>query len=230
MAAALTLSGPAVSAPIYSIGIGSLGTRFALYFDTASPGLSAFANVSVYNATATQLVLNFALTNDTAVSEAGPLTQASLMSLGLDFDLNPTGANLSVSGSIFDGITTSISNFPGDYTVDVCVFAANNCQGGHIKDGLLVQDLVGTDKDILSPAGDTYRLILSRSSSTNAWNLNTAAVKFQTDLGSFEFAGCTTENQCTTSTTRLPEPGSLALVAGVAIAFALTGWRRRRGR
>lgn len=82
MAAALALSGPAVSAPIYSIGIGSSGTRFALYFDTASPGLSAFANVSVYNAKATQLVLNFAITNDTAVSEAGPLTQASLMSMG----------------------------------------------------------------------------------------------------------------------------------------------------
>lgn len=226
LAAALTLSGPAVSAPIYSIGIGSSGTKFALYFDAASPDLSAFANVSVYNATATQLVLNFAITNDTAVSEAGPLTQASLMSLGLDFDPDPTGASLSVS--VFDGLTTSVSNFPGGFKIDVCIFASNNCQGGDINKGLLVQDLPGIDKDSnLDGTSGNIRLILTRPQSTAAWDLNTAAVKFQTNLGSYEFAGCTTENQCTTAT-RVPEPTSLALVSSVVMAFAAVGWRRRR--
>lgn len=226
LVATLLCSGHAAAAPIRSINVGSTG-NFVLYFDSPSPGLSAYVNVDVYSASNTQLVLRFAVTNDTMVSEAGPVTQAALMSIGLDFSPNPTSAILSMSGALFDGLASSVSNFPGGYTIDVCAFAANNCQGGDIKDGLLVQDLGGTDKDIAGPAGDTFRLALTRASSTTAWSLNTAAVKFQTNLGSYEFAGCTTENQCST-TTRVPEPGSLALVGGVAIAFAVTGWRRRR--
>lgn len=155
------------------------------------------------------------------------------MSIGLDFDPNPVSASL-LSGAIFDGFNSGPSNFPGGFTVDVCVFAANNCSGGDIKDGLLVQDLAGTDKDIASPAGDSFRLTLTRNAPTSAsatpWNLNTAAVKFQTNLGSFEFAGCTSANGCTTTTTRVPEPDSLALLSGVAIAFVAVGWRRRRAR
>lgn len=227
LVAALTLSGAAPAAPIQSIGVGGSGS-FVLYFDSPSPNLSAFANVDIYSATSTQLVLRFAITNDTIVSEAGPVSQAALMSIGLDFDPNPTGASLSVSGAIFDGLTTSVDTFPNGFTIDVCAFAANNCQGGDIKDGLLVQDLVGTDNDIASPAGDTFRLALTRSASTAAWNLNTAAVKFQTNMGSYEFAGCTTENQCARPPTRIPEPGSLALVGCVGLASALTAWRRRR--
>jgi hypothetical protein len=227
LAAALMLSGPAASAPIQSIGVGTNGS-FVLYFDAATPapGLSAYANVSVLNATSSQLILQFAVTNDTAVSQAGTLTQSSLMSIGLDFDPNPTGASLSVSGAIFDGLATGTINFPGGYKVDVCVFASNNCQGGDIKDGLLVQDLTGTDKDVIGPVGDTFRLALTRAATTEAWNINTASVKFQTNLGSYEFAGCTTENSCTT--TRVPEPSSLALVGSLAMAFTVAGWRRRR--
>lgn len=227
LVAALVVSGPASAAPIQSISVGGSG-NFVLYFDSASPDLSAFASVDILNATSTQLVLRFAVTNDTIVSEAGPVTQAALMSIGLNFDPNPTGANLSLSGAIFDGLTTSVNNFPGGFEIDVCVFAANNCQGGDIKDGLMVQDLVGTDKDIAGPASDTFRLALTRAASSTAWNLNTAAVKFQTNAGSYEFAGCTTENQCARPPARIPEPDSAALLCGVAVAFAVTGWRRRR--
>jgi hypothetical protein len=228
-AAALISSGPAASAPIQSIGIGTNGS-FVVYFDSISPApaLSAYANVDIYNATSTQLVLRFSVTNDTAVSQAGPLTQASLMSIGLNFDPNPTGASL-LGGAIFEGLDSSGGNFPGGFTVDICVFGANNCSGGDIKDGLLVQDLPGTDNDVAGPAGDVFRLTLNRASSNAAWGLNTAAAKFQTNVGSFEFAGCTSPNGCT-PTTRVPEPGSLALVAGTVLAFAVVGWRRRRTR
>lgn len=227
LAAALMLSGPAASAPIQSIGIGTSGS-FVLHFDSISPApaLSAYANVDIYNATSSQLVLRFSVTNDTAVSEAGPLTQAALMSIGLSFDPNPTGASL-MGGAIFDGLDASGGNFPGGFTVDVCVFGANNCSGGDIKNGLLVQDLQGGDKDVAVPAGDVFRLTLNRASSNTAWDLNTAAVKFQTNMGSYEFAGCTSPNGCTT-TSRVPEPGSLTLVAGMALAFTVVGWRRRR--
>jgi hypothetical protein len=228
-ALALALAGPSTAAPIRSIAVGDT-TNFTLFFDSPSPALSAIAAVQVYSATNTQLVLRFLVTNDTVVSESGPLTQASLMSIGLDFDPNPANASL-LSGLYFDGLNPAPSNFPGGYSVDVCVFAANNCSGGDIKDGLLVQDLVGTDKDIASGAGDTFRLTLTRNAPTSAtatpWNLNTAAVKFQTNMGSFEFAGCTNANGCTT-TTRVPEPGSIALLGAVAVAFAAAGRRRRK--
>lgn len=230
-ALALSVAGPTAAAPIQSIAVGGSG-NFTLYFDSPSPALSAFADVQVYSATNTQLVLRFLVTNDTVVSESGPLTQAALMSIGLDFDPNPTNASL-LSGLYFDGLNPAPSNFPGGYAVDVCVFAANNCSGGDIKDGLLVQDLVGTDNDIASGAGDTFRLTLTRNAPTSAtstpWNLNAAAVKFQTNMGSFEFAGCTNANGCAT-TTRVPEPGSLALVGGVTVAFAVARSRRRRNR
>ena len=228
LVAALLCSAFAAAAPIRSINVGSSG-NFVLHFDSLSPGLSAYANVDVYSASSTQLVLRFAVTNDTMVSEAGPITQAALMSIGLDFESNPTTAILSAISlnTKFNQLTTDVSSFPDGFATDVCVFTSNNCQGGDIKKGLLVQDLVGTDKDIMDPVGDTFRLVLTRTSSTAAWNLNTAAAKFQTNLDSYALAGCATENQCTT-TTRVPEPGSLALVGGVAIAFAVTGWRRRR--
>jgi hypothetical protein len=226
---ASALSGGVCAAPLYSIGVGTTSS-FTLDYDATPPTMSAVVAITVNSAAATQLDLSFVVTNDTVVpntTSAGTLTQASLMAIGMDFTPNVTGASWVTTCSVFDGLVASANgiNFPGGFKVDLCVYAANNCQGGDVKDGLLV-DTSGNNN---GPKSDSFRLLLTRASSDLDWTVNLSSVKMQTNLGSYEFGGCIRgSTDCGGGPpNKIPEPESLSLVSLAAICGGLVMMRRR---
>jgi hypothetical protein len=217
-AAVVLLSSTAWGAPIYTMNVGT-SSFFVIEFDHPNPALSAVANINAALVTTTQLGLVVNLTNDTSVpstSALGTLTQAALMSIGFDFTPDATGATLSRSPWSFDQVTIGDINFPGGFRVDVCVYSANNCQGGSVNDGLF------------SGQSDTFGILLTRGASNDPWLLNTAAVKFQTNLDSYKFGGCVREQCSDTPGGKVPEPGTLILLSTVALAASMTSRRRRQ--
>ncbi len=210
------LAGSAVALPITS-GTSSFTLNW-LFSASATQVLSASAAVTVTSWSDTQLGLQFDPVSNTTVLQPGT-GNANILAIGLNFDPTVTGASFSSMGDVFGGLDNDV-NFPGGFlATDVCIYAANNCQGGSVNEGLT------------PGATDAFELLLVRTATGQdaAWNLATAPIKFQTGLGSFEFNSCTLGQGCDTPS-RVPEPDSLALVGALAIGFGSTALVRRRRR
>jgi hypothetical protein len=184
--------------------------------------LTATALFDVTSISGSQVIFNITLTNTTAPSSF----QASIVSLGFYVDPNATSASITNNA---DAITWEVDltqpNFPGGFqSIDVCLFAANNCQGGNINQGLLNNP---------SPNSDDFILTLNGSfpDGLDFADTNNFPIKFQTQAGSFEFTGTSTSSTSSTSTTSsgasgtAPEPGTLSLLGG-AILAGLFRYRR----
>ena len=179
--------------------------------------LSAQADVTVTSFSDTQLALSITLDNTTVLIPS--IAKANILVIGLNFDPTVTQAMYDGQGDVFGGLATNV-NFPGGFiATDVCAFAANNCQGGNVNQGLT------------PGSSDTFDLLLTRTATRQdaAWNLLSAPIKFQTSITSYEFQACTlTTAGCVRPPARIPEPGVLALLGALVIGFGATHRLRRR--
>jgi PEP-CTERM motif-containing protein len=134
-------------------------------------------------------------------------------SIGFNTDPNPATASMTTAGSVFTNVSTN-DNFPSFHTVDVCLFSPNQCSGG------------GQPGNLAEGASDTFTFRLT-GTFTNGITLNGFAIKFQGDLGSFEFGDTPPgEPPPVVPPVTVPEPASMLLV-GLGFAASLAGARRR---
>jgi hypothetical protein len=145
------------------------------------------------------------LTNNT-VASAGE----KVHSIGFNSDPNGTSITMLESGDYFKSIGLD-QNFPSFKKIDICAWASNNCSGGAQGSNLPGGGApVGTDSFAFRLNGDF----------SDGLVLNNFVIKFQGDLGSFEFGD-------TTPPTSVPEPATLTLL-GIGVTLAAVR-RRRRG-
>lgn len=157
---------------------------------TLPQDLSATAVVTVLDFQANFLDLQFNLKNTTANT-----FKASILGLGLGIDPDATSVSIS-NGATFDSATLLDKTFPGGFKgIDICAFAANNCQGGKVDDGLL-----NGESDIF-----TLRIGNSNGSFANGVTLTSYPIKFQTAYDSYQAAG-------------VPEPITI-VGSGLALGF-----------
>lgn len=155
--------------------------------------LSAKAEIKVENFTSNMLSLAIKLTNTTAAN-----FQASIVSFGFGVSPDANGAQLIQDGArTYDAVKINPkSSFPGGFkNIDVCVFSANTCHGGDIKQGL-------------QSGGnfDTFTLnIFGNFGSDPRVTLSAFPLKYQTEQGSYEAAG-------------VPEPITM-VGSGLALGF-----------
>jgi hypothetical protein len=185
-----TVGNPGTATSIPTVGItgSDIGQSFQVDWllgkgTTGTTGLTsdlkASALFTVNSLTQSALSLTIKLTNATDRS-----FQSALMAMGLGVTGNATGS-LTSKGDLFANAGTPTNgNFTGGFkNIDVCVFAANNCSGGSINNGLGSKTNDWTDTFTLSIAG-SFGL-------TPSVTLDSFASKFQTQAGSYEFAAST---------------------------------------
>lgn len=185
----------------------------------ASHTLQATASFNVTSFTNTQTIFDITVSNMTNPGNY----QAAISAVGFYTDTQLTGAVLTnnATGATW-GINTSGVNFSGGFqNIDVCLFAANNCHGGAINQGLQ------------NGQTDSFTLTLSYLSAP-ALVISSGdnfPVKFQTQNDSFQFGGTTTSGCTVSGCTQLdsgnvPEPSVSWLLGAGLLGF--TGFTRRR--
>ena len=193
--------------------------------------VATFSNFS-FNGAGTALSFHIAIQNNTPQGSFSATDWASVRLVSFGFDTLPDATSVSETGaSVFTGIALE-TNFPGFQKVDVCAFSGQNCSGG-ANDGL---HPVGSGA---TPTDDAFTMTLSGlPAGTTSVDLGTEFaggtelfdVRFQTNLGSFEFQN----SACTRGTlgcgpTDTPEPGTLALLGTFLAVLGLAFTWRRHG-
>lgn len=142
-----------------------------------SENLTASGVFTVNRLTSNLLTLSVMLTNTTVAS-----FQAAILATGLGVESNAV-ASFATTGTTFKSVSPGQGGqqqFPGGFkNIDVCIFAANNCSGGKIKQGL--QSGGNSDVFMLNLAGNF--------GATPSVKLDSFAMKFQTQQGSYEIPG-----------------------------------------
>ena len=178
--------------------------------NTLTSPLSALGTFTVDSLSSRSLVLSATIDNTTVLTSG--LTQSYLMSVGISS--NPTGnASIKKGGSIFNAVGPGHGKnetFPGGFkNINACIFdSGGGCAGQDINDGLGA----GSSDSFVLALGGTF-------GSSPSITLSDFAVKFQTNINSYEFGG--------ESLSETPEPGTL-LLFGTALFLSL-GPAFRRG-
>lgn len=177
-----------------------------------SSDLTATSSWQVTSFSATQIVLDISITNTTTLTPL--LTNADIVSFGFGISPDAT-ASISTAGSIFNMVSAGSGpqqNFPGGFKdIDVCIFASG-CSGGTVNNALH------------AGATDSLQLLLTGNFSSGSTSLLYFPVKFQTNQGSYEPAGCVNGNGCT-----VPEPGMAGLLLiGLLGITGMTVLRRKK--
>lgn len=198
------------------LGVGdTTNISFFLAGDGTDPinDLTADLSLTVISISATEAVVELNLEN----TSAGP---GSITAVG--FATNPdatnaTGTTLGLfdpgdDADVFDGF--GLGSVPSLGLVEVCAWAANNCSGGNVNEGLAPGDY------------DVFRITL-----TGTWgseiNFTDFGIKFQGAPGSFEFYGDGDGGSSDGDGGTVPEPASLVLFG---LALTAAGVRMRRAR
>lgn len=172
--------------------------------------LTAEATIKVENLTSSLLELSINLMNTTTGYTS------SITSFGFGVTQNISSVQLVQQGNETPIFTSSVrqngqQNFPGGFKgIDICIFAANNCDGGNVNQGLQ------------SGAFDSFKLIIRGQFDQDGNGISDVTMsdfplKFQTAAGSFEPAG-------------VPEPLTLAgsgLALGVGALLKKQAAKRR---
>ncbi len=199
-----------VSAHAASISIApTSSTSFDIYWSLLVGG-SELAAVGNFDIDVTDNYVDFAvtLTNNTVTS-----ANESVHAIGLNADPDGTKLSMLDSGDYFTSLGLD-QKFAGYKTIDICAWASQNCAGGGQGANLPGGGApVGSDSFAFRLFGDF----------SGGITLSNFVIKFQGDLGSYEFAGSTTPPTST------PEPASAILLLTGAAA-TLFGTQRRRHR
>jgi hypothetical protein len=135
------------------------------------------------------------------------LATEKVHSIGFNADPNGTSISMTDPGQYFQNFGLD-QKFPGFKTVDICVWGTQNCSGG------------GQGANLPGGIKDTFGFSLLGDFSKGL-RLENFVVKFQGELGSFEFADSTPPRS-------VPEPSTLALLTIGAAAMTLSRRRKLR--
>jgi hypothetical protein len=184
--------------------IGTVNDDFSVLWskDVVGGTLTATGFFDVLAISSSEIQLQITVTNtmDPALHEA-------VNSFG--FNTNPAvTASYITEGTVFGGQVGNDTNFPSFQTIQVCVYADQGCPGG------------GYQNLLQGGASDTVKLLLAGNfGSTPSLTLSTFPIKFQGDLGSFEFGGTPVVT---------PEPSSVLLFGSGLVGVAAWRWRHSR--
>lgn len=183
--AVTVLSGRAEAAPI-TIG-GDSSQSFEIVWSQMVGSVELRAT-GVFDVVVTDSYADFTirLTNEMAAS-----FNEKIHSIGFNTNPNATSLTNIDPGQYFDYFRLN-TNFPSFQRIDICMYTANNCTGGAQH-----QNLPGQVEDEFG-----FRL---NGNFSNGITLDTFAIQFMGDLGSFQFEG-------EEPPPRVPEPGSALLV------------------
>ena len=204
--------------PLYDIGInsGDIGRTLdpITWFLPAngtnpSVDLSAKLLLTIVNFTTTQITLGFELYNLTDISGKPLDYKAHILGLGFGVTPDVTSATFNQDGDLFDDLIVQgdrnyNGNFPGGFkNIDVCIYAANNCSGGSVNQGL-------------APGMyDVFEVAINGNFANREATLHDMGLKFQTQDESYQLAG-------------VPEPMTM-LGSGMALGFGAL-MKRQAGR
>jgi hypothetical protein len=172
----------------------------------AYPDLDGSAVVTITSLTATTVVIDITLSNDTAPQIFNSLALQAVMTVfGMvvdGVDLGNAGNGLSSPGASFD--TYDEGNLPG-IASNVCASTNSLCTRGSPQDGIKIGE------------SDAFQFTLQGTFDTSNLTLRNFGTKWQTNAGSFELPG---------GIPMIPEP-STALLMGLGLAGIATVGRRR---
>jgi hypothetical protein len=172
---------------------------FDIYWSllVGSVDLNAIAQFDV-TVTDAYVDLVITLSNDT------DLESEKVHSIGFNTAPNATSLSNPISGEYFQNFKLN-QNFPSFQKFDVCAWGTQNCSGG------------GQSSNLPGGENDTFGFRLNGNFS-NGIVLDNFVIKFQGDLGSFQFND--------TPPSRVPEPSTLLLL-GLGAVVSAVGARRR---
>ncbi len=183
--------GGAIAAPITITGPANDFTINWSYSPVSGSTASATAAFDVTSLTSSELRINVQITNTST-----RLANAGITSFGFNINPNATAATMNTFGGN-DTVTdtdkfnaVAFGNLPAIAAIDVCVFAGNNCNGGPQNNLLGIGETDYFTLTIFGNFGVSPSVsFLDVIANTLYGGTGPFGIKFQTNLGSYEFTG-----------------------------------------
>jgi hypothetical protein len=207
-----------LAAPAQAITIGVADAPASFSFSDTGGGynLALSGSLDLTGLTATTATLSITLNNISTFNNQPIANPGDVRLTAFGFGVNPNATAVSFSDSPGDGgmIAASLSSIPSLSSIEVCAYGGVNCPGG-------------SNGGIDAQASDTFTLILTGNfGGLTQLAFDPLGVKFQTNVGSFEFSCTGTDCGGGGGGGNVPEPASLSLLGLGLIGMAAA--RRRR--